>query len=63
MVSRWTGEYEFTLDQVFREMIGRCTELRLRAVGSERQLKLDFAILLTVKTMHHLYSQRHWLPL
>lgn len=63
MVARWTGEYEFTLDQVFNEMIGRCKELKLRAVGTDRQLRLDFTILLTVKTMHHLYTQHHWLPL
>lgn len=63
MVARWTGEYQFTLDQVLTEMIGRCTELKLRVVGSERKLRLDFAILLTVKTMHHLYANRHWLPL
>ena len=61
IVSRWTGEYQFTLDQVLKDMIARCRELRLRAAGSERRLKLDFAILLTVQTMHCLYggSRRH----
>jgi hypothetical protein len=61
IVSRWTGEYQFTLDQVLKDMIARCRELRLRAAGSERKLKLDFAILLTVQTMHCLYggSRRH----
>ena len=65
MVARWTGEYQFTLDLVLGDMIGRCRELKLRAVGSERQLKLDFAVLLTVKTMHFLYSQgrRDWIAL
>ena len=61
-VAEWTGESEFTLEQVFDEMIGRCRELKLRAVGAERKLRLNFAILLTVKTMHHLYAERHWLP-
>ena len=60
MVSKWTGEYEFTLDQVFRDMIGRSRELRLRVAGSERDLKLDFAILLTVRTMQYLYTSRDW---
>lgn len=59
LVSRWTGEYQFTLEQVLNEMIGRCRELKLRAVGSERQLRMDFAVLLTVKTMHFLYSRGH----
>jgi hypothetical protein len=65
MVSRWTGEYELSLDMVLSEMIGRCRELRLRAVGSPRQLRMDFAVLLTVQTMHSLYSpaRRSWIAL
>jgi hypothetical protein len=39
-------------------MIGRCRELRLRMAGPERQVKTDFAILLTVHTMNTLYSGR-----
>ncbi len=63
MVAKWTGGYQFTLDEVFRDMIGRCRQLRLRAVGNERALKLDFAILLTVRTMQYLYARREWHPL
>jgi len=59
MVSQWTGEYQYTLDLVLKEMIGRCRELGLRATGSERQVKMDFAILLTVQTMNYLHSGRH----
>ena len=33
MVSKWTGEYQLTLDTVLDEMIDRCRELKLRAVG------------------------------
>jgi hypothetical protein len=64
-VSRWTGEYQFTLDIILGNMIGRCRELRLRAVGNERQLRMDFAVLLTAKTMHFLYSEGHrdWIAL
>jgi hypothetical protein len=64
-VSRWTGEYELTLDAVFDDMIGRCRELKLRAVGSERQLRMEFIVLLTAKTVHSLYSpsRRQWLAL
>ena len=63
MVATWTGETQYTLDRVFADMIGRCRQLGLRAKGSERQLKLDFAILLTVRTMQYLYRtpQRHLL--
>ncbi len=65
IVSKWTGEYQLTLDAVFDDMIMRCRELKLRAVGSERQLKIDFIVLLTAKTVHSLYSpsRRQWLAL
>ena len=56
LVSKWTGEYQLTLDQFLDDMIGRCRELKLRAVGSERQLRTDFTVLLTAKTVHSLYS-------
>lgn len=63
LVSRWTGEYQFTLEQVLNDMIGRCRELKLRAVGSERKLRMDFAVLLTVKTVHSLYGRKNWVAL
>ena len=58
-------EMQFTLDQVMRDILGRCRELKLRAVGPEKKLRMDFAVLLTVKTMHFLYSQgrRTWISL
>lgn len=62
LVAKWTGEYVFTVDQVLKEMIGRCRQLRLRAVGSERRLKLDFAILLTVHSATYQYRGRDWHP-
>jgi hypothetical protein len=64
-VSKWTGEYQLTLDAVLDEMIDRCRELKLRAVGPKRQLRLDFTVLLTAKTVHSLYSpsRRQWIAL
>ncbi len=56
LVSRWTGEYQYTLDVVLKEMIRRCRELNLHLAGPEEQVKTDFAILLTVQTMNELYS-------
>lgn len=63
VVSRWTGEYQFTLDQVLHDMIGRCRELRLRVVGRERQLLMDFMVLLTARTMEFLskHGRRDWI--
>ena len=63
MVSQWTGHYEYSLDQVLKDIIGRCRELKLRVAGSEEQLKIDAAIMLTVNTMNFLYSGRRWLDL
>ena len=65
MVSKWTGEYQLTLDAVLNDMIARCRELKLRAVGPERQLTVDFTVLLTAKTVHSLYSpsRRQWFAL
>jgi hypothetical protein len=65
LVAKWTGEYQYTLDMVLENIIGRCGNLRLRAAGNERQLLTDFAVLLTVKTMHFLYEQgrRDWIAL
>ena len=50
---------------VLDDMIARCRELKLRAVGSERQAVIDFTILLTAKTMHALFgpSRRRWIAL
>jgi len=65
LVSKWTGEYQLNLDMVLDEMIDRCRALKLRAPGSEHQLRMDFATLLTAKTMHSLYSssRRQWFAL
>jgi len=65
VVARWTGEYQLTLDTVLDDMIDRCRELKLRAVGPERQLQTDFTVLLTAKTVHSLYSpsRRQWYAL
>ncbi len=61
-VASWTGGYEFTVDQVLKDITGRCVELKLRAGGEARQLKVDFAILLTVHSMTYLYRGREWHP-
>ncbi|MFQ5960997.1 MAG: putative zinc-binding metallopeptidase [Candidatus Methylomirabilales bacterium] len=58
-VAGWTGEYQYTIDQVLEDMIERCRELNLRLAGPEDRTKLDFTVLLTVQTMNHLHSGRH----
>ena len=58
LVSKWTGDYKFTIDKVLNDMIGRCKELRLVAAGDRRRLVLDFAILLTVRSVSYVYRGR-----
>jgi hypothetical protein len=58
-VASWTGEYQYTIDQVLADMIERCRELQLRLPVAEEKAKLDFTILLTVHTMNYLRSGRH----
>jgi hypothetical protein len=58
-------ENQLTLDAVLDDMITRCREHNLRAVGSERKLFMDFTVLLTAKTMHALFGplRRKWIAL
>ena len=59
MVGSWTGIYQYTIDQVFEDMIERCRQLNLRLRGSEEQARLEFTVLLTVQTMNYLHSGGH----
>ena len=46
-MAKWTGEYQLTLDAVLDDMIERCRELKLRAVGSRAaNCVTDFTVLL-----------------
>lgn len=62
-VAQWTGEYQYTINQVIEEIAKRCRELNLRLAVAEEQAKVDFTIFLAVQTMHYLHSGRHrvWL--
>jgi hypothetical protein len=59
MVARWTGEYQYTIDQVLEEMIFRCEELEMRTDKTEDAAKLDALVMLTVQTMNYLYEGHH----
>jgi hypothetical protein len=63
MVARWTGAYQYTIDQVLQEIIDRCRELNLRLIESEEQTRLHFTVFLTVQTTNYLHSGQHrvWL--
>jgi hypothetical protein len=59
MVAGWTGEYQYTIDQLLENMIRRTNEMNLRLAQPEELTKLDFTIMLTVQTMNYLHSGRH----
>ncbi len=60
LVSYWTGQYQYMIDQVLWEMIERSDELGLRASREDEEgLAREAAIMLTVQTMNYLHSGRH----
>ena len=59
MVASWTGEYQYTIDQVIENIISRANELNLRLKWPEDRSKLDFTVMLTVQTMNFLHSGFH----
>jgi hypothetical protein len=63
VVSHWTGEYQYTIDQVLCDMIQRCRELKLRVATSERKARRDAVVLLTVQTMNYLHAGHHRIAL
>ena len=56
-VSYWTGESEYTLDQVLSEIIDRCAALGLYVSGNLPQLKTNVAIVLTMHTMTYMHKE------
>lgn len=59
MVARWTGEYQYTINQVLEEMIDRCRQLDLRLERPEDEVRNDALVMLTVQTMNYLHGGRH----
>jgi len=58
-VAFWTGEYQYTIDQVLTQMIQRCRELKLRRHRDPEQTERDLLILLTMQTMNYLHGGHH----
>ncbi|MFO0897964.1 MAG: putative zinc-binding metallopeptidase [Pirellulales bacterium] len=58
-VAHWTGEYQYTIDQVLEQMIERCQELGLRLERSVEQTKADALVLVTVQTMNYVHGGHH----
>ena len=56
LVSEGTGVHGYAIDHVLELMIARATQLKLRVVGREEQLKRHLMIMLTVQTMNVVHS-------
>ncbi len=59
LVANWTGEYQYTIDQVLGEMIESCRVLKLRVDRSEDAVRRDMLVMLTVQTMNYLHAGHH----
>jgi len=58
-VSEWTGQFQYTIDQVLREMIARCQQLDLRIDRDTNEVERDALIVLTMHTMNHIQDEAH----
>jgi hypothetical protein len=59
LVARWTGVFQYTVDQVLGEMTRRARELNLLVGSNPEEAKLNFLLLLAVHTMNYLHSGRY----
>jgi hypothetical protein len=59
MVGKWTGEYQYTIEQVIDDIIDRCKELRLRLVRPPERIKTETLMMVTVQTMNYLHAGNH----
>lgn len=62
-VAEWTGVYAYTVDQILREMVGRCRDLKLRVHRPTDELRTELAILLTMQVTNYIHSSEFRLAL
>jgi hypothetical protein len=58
-VARWTGSYQYTIDQVLEHMIERAGDLGLHLRDTPERTATEFTVLLAIHTMNYLHSGRH----
>lgn len=56
IVSRWTSEYNYRINEVLSEMVERCDELKLRVTRPDDELKPEMVGCLTMLVMNKLHS-------
>lgn len=55
-VAQWTGQYQYTIDQVLNEMVERCRELNLRMHRPPEEVERDALVVLTKHTISSLQN-------
>lgn len=58
-VARWTGQFQYTIDQVLGQMIDRAEELDLVLDVDADEAAREATIMLTVQTMNYLHGGHH----
>ena len=59
----WTGQYQYTIDEILSEIIRRCEELDLRLDRPPAQVRRDAIVMLTVQVMNYLHNGHHQVAL
>jgi hypothetical protein len=59
----WTGQYQYTIDEILAEIIRRCEELGLRLDRPPAQVRRDALVMLTVQVMNYLHNGHHQVAL
>ena len=62
-VADWTGEYQYTIDEVLRDMIDRCEVLALRLDRPDAEVERQILIVLTMHVMNYLNAGYHRIAL
>jgi hypothetical protein len=63
VLSRWTGQYHYVINQILGKVIDRCRKLKLRLDRPERVVKREALVMLTVQTMNYLHNGHHRIAL
>lgn len=58
-VARWTGEYQYTIDQVLRQMIERSRDLKLRLEYDDEETLYEATVMVAVQTTRYLHRFPH----
>ena len=56
---RWTGAHPYTVDQVLKDMMDRCKELKLRLAVPEREAVKEATLMVAVNTAHFMHTGHH----